>query len=95
MGVTIPAKSKKSLTSPKISKQKTKIMKKRTTVQNSNIDMMNQAGMMKQFCCQEAILEPVFRYIPDRRTIQRLIMRAANMKDDLAEFGLNYDEPVA
>ena len=41
MGVTIPAKSKKSLTSPKISKQKTKIMKKRTTVQNSNIDMMN------------------------------------------------------
>ena len=50
---------------------------------------------MKQFCCQEAILEPVFRYIPDRRTIQRLIMRAANMKDDLAEFGLNYDEPVA
>ena len=52
MGLTIPAKSgKKSLTSPKISKQKTKIMKKRTTVQNSNIDMMNQAGMMKQFYC--------------------------------------------
>ena len=68
VGVTIPGKGKKSLTSPKISKQKTKIMKKRTNVQNSNIDMNFQAGM-KQFCCSEPILEPVFRYIPDRRTI--------------------------
>ena len=40
VGVTIPGKAgKKNLTSPKISKQKTKIMKKRTTIQNSNVDM--------------------------------------------------------
>ena len=40
------------------------------------------------------IKEPVFRYIPDRATIQRLLMRVSNMKDDLAEFGLDQDDMV-
>jgi len=34
-------------------------------------------------------LRPYFRYAPDRAVMQRLIMRAANMKDDLAEFNLD------
>ena len=39
----------------------------------------------KQFSVEEAISEPLFRYIPDRTTIQRLLTRCSNMKDDLAE----------
>ena len=35
------------------------------------------------------IKEPVFRYIPDRATIQRLLMRVSNMKDDLADEIIN------
>lgn len=36
-------------------------------------------------------LKPCFRYNPDRTTMQRIIMRAAYMKDDLAEFNLDGD----
>ena len=38
--------------------------------------------------------QPVFRYIPDRDLIQRLILRASNIKDDLdlAEFDLNEED---
>ena len=32
--------------------------------------------------------QPAFRYIPDRDTIHRLLIRCSNMKDDLAEFDL-------
>ena len=37
----------------------------------------------------------MFRYIPDRDTIQRLLMRCSNMKDDLAEFEINEDDIAA
>ena len=43
----------------------------------------------------ETITEPVFRYIPDRDTIQRLLHRCSNMKDDLAEFELFEDKDEA
>ena len=56
---------------------------------NSNTDLQ-QFGV-KTFIVNEMIPEPIFRYIPSRATIQRLIMRAANMKDDLAEFVLDAD----
>ena len=51
----------------------------------------NQIGM-KQFTLEKTILEPMFRYVPDRAVMQKMIMRAANMKDDLAEFGLDEEE---
>lgn len=35
------------------------------------------------------ILEPMLRYIPERAVMQRLIWRAVNMKDDLAELNLD------
>lgn len=52
---------------------------------------MDMAASMstKQFHVDQMISEPpFFRYIPDRSTIQRLITRGSNMKDDLAEFDL-------
>ncbi len=49
------------------------------------------ASMSKQFTVESKIPEPTFRYIPDRDTIQRLLTRCSNMKDDLGEFEL-YDE---
>ena len=52
---------------------------------------LTQAGL-KQFTCEKPILEPYFRYIPDRAIMQKMITRAANMKDDLAEFGLFNEE---
>jgi len=42
-----------------------------------------------------AIPEPIFRYIPDRDTMQRLITRCSNMRDDLAEFGIMEDAGMA
>jgi len=53
---------------------------------------MEMAAMnFKQFEITEMIPEPMFRYVPDRETIQRLITRCSNMKDDLAEFDI-YDK---
>ena len=49
----------------------------------------------KQFVVEEKIIEPVFRYVPDRDTIQRLLTRCGNMKDDLAEFDLFEDKQPA
>ena len=43
----------------------------------------------RPFRVEKMIPEPYFRYIPDRGSIQRLIWRAANMKDDLAEFNVD------
>ena len=51
IGVTIPGKGKKNLMSPKLSKQKTKLMKKRTTVTNNNADMNFSVLGMKQYFC--------------------------------------------
>lgn len=42
----------------------------------------------KQFIVNEAITEPIFRYIPDRTTIQRLLTRCSNIKEDLEEYGI-------
>lgn len=53
-------------------------------------DDFSMAGL-KQLCIREPIPEPIFRYIPDRDTIQRLLVRCSNMKDDLGEFDL-FDE---
>ena len=39
-------------------------------------------------------LAPYFRYIPDRAITQRLILRAASMKDDLADV-INVDNGEA
>ena len=49
----------------------------------------------KQFECEKMILEPMFRYIPERAVMQRLILRAATMKDDLAEFNLDGEMEMA
>ena len=51
---------------------------------------MDMAASMstKQFSVEKPISYPTFRYIPDRTTIQRLLTRCSNMKDDLAEFDL-------
>ena len=49
----------------------------------------------KSFVISAPILEPMFRYIPDRDTMQRLLTRCSNMKDDLAEFDLNEDGDMA
>ena len=48
----------------------------------------------KTFEVEKMPLEPFFRYIPDRQIMQRLIMRAAEMKDDLAELNLEDEEAV-
>lgn len=40
------------------------------------------------FTVFEPVKEPFFRYIPDRSTIQRLLNRVSNMKDDLSELGI-------
>ena len=56
---------------------------------------MSQSIINKQFMVSETITEPVFRYIPDRDTIQRLLHRCSNMKDDLAEFELFEDKDEA
>ena len=53
------------------------------------------ASMSKQFAVESKILEPTFRYIPDRDTIQRLLTRCSNMKDDLGEFDLYEDNQPA
>ena len=45
----------------------------------------------KQFCVSEPITQPIFRYIPDRETIQRLLFRCGNMQDDLGEFDIEMD----
>ena len=55
------------------------------------MDMAN-ALHSKQYTCEEPIPEPMFRYVPDRDTIQRILLRCANMKDDLAEFDLFEDK---
>ena len=60
---------------------------KKRTGQSAAMDMATSV-YTKQFCIDKPIMEPMFRYIPDRATIQRLITRASNMKDDLAEFDL-------
>ena len=49
---------------------------------------MSSALINTQFCVAEKMSQPAFRYIPDRDTIHRLLIRCSNMKDDLAEFDL-------
>lgn len=39
----------------------------------------------------EPICQPLFRYIPDRTTVQRLVTRCANLKDDVIKFD-SYEE---
>lgn len=80
------ATRKKNMLSPKNDKgkgAKTKVLqKKKTTVRNAtNSDLKHLES--EHFVVAEMVLEPYFRYLPDRGTMQRLIMRAANMKDDL------------
>jgi len=38
------------------------------------------------------IPEPMFRYIPDRETMQRMLLRCGNMKDDLGVFDIMDDD---
>ena len=45
----------------------------------------------KQFCVSEPISQPIFRYVPDRETIQRLLLRCSNMQDDLGDFDMTMD----
>lgn len=91
VGITI--KGKKSVMSPKNKSQaKLKnLAKKKTTLMESTADLSTQF-IGKQFIVESSMLEPHFRYVPDRGTIQRLITRAANMKDDLAELIGDGDE---
>ena len=60
-------------------------MTKKKTVQSESCADLSSQFVGKQYIVESTILEPHFRYVPDRGTIQRLITRAANMKDDLAE----------
>ena len=46
-------------------------------------DDLANSRTYNQFVVSEPILEPVFRYIPDRETIQRLLLRCSKMKDDI------------
>lgn len=89
VGVSV-GKPKKSALSPKANKGKKGGQKRKTIVMNNNTDL--QQFCVKTFVVNEMIPEPIFRYIPSRATIQRIIMRAANMKDDLAEFALDAEE---
>ena len=41
---------------------------------------------------QKEMCQPIFRYMPDRATFQRLITRCANIKDDVIKFE-PYDKP--
>ena len=49
---------------------------------------ISSAMINAQYCVAEKMSQPAFRYIPDRDTIHRLLIRCGNMKDDLAEFDL-------
>lgn len=82
-------KTKKSTMSPKSKKggNSKGLAKRKTLTQSSVVREMQHAGM-GQFRIDGPIKEPVFRYIPDRATMQRLVLRVSNMKDDLAEFCL-------
>ena len=93
VGIALGKKSKKDQSASKGAKNrssgKSGTAKKRTG-QSAAMDMAASLAH-KQFMLSEMIQEPVFRYVPDRDTIQRLITRASNMKDDLAEFDLFQD----
>lgn len=48
----------------------------------------------KQFEIEKKILAPCFRYLPNREVMQRLIMRAASMKEDQSA-EISYEQPGA
>ena len=62
---------------------------------NSVASDLSNSLVSKQYIVSAAIPEPIFRYIPDRDTMQRLITRCSNMRDDLAEFGIMEDAEMA
>ena len=95
LGVTISKKSKKDGSSPKPttkgkSSGKSGTAKKKTG-QSAALEMASSMAN-KQFVVNEPIPEPMFRYVPDRDTIQRLLHKVSNMKDDLTEFELFDDK---
>lgn len=67
------------------------MQRKKTTVvgsnQNKHIDFATMQAA-KSFIVQSPMEQPTLRYIPDRDLVQRLIIRASNMKDDLGEFDM-------
>lgn len=89
--VGFPLGKKKSNQSPKAGAKNRGAAKasaaKKKTGQTAAMEMSSYINL-KSFSISEQIPEPVFRYVPDRGIIQRLLTRASNMKDDLAEFDL-------
>ena len=83
-------KSKTSKSGSAAKKSGAKSNKKKSAAVNSEL----QALALRQVIISEPQIEPIFRYVPDRDTIQRLLIRCSNMKDDLGEFEL-YDEDGA
>ena len=67
--------------------------KSNTKTQKQTSAMLDMAISIqsKQFCVSDPISQPIFRYIPDRETIQRLLLRCSNMQDDLGDFDMNMD----
>ena len=63
----------------------------KSTKQTSAMLDMAISIQSKQFCVSEPINQPIFRYIPDRETIQRLLLRCGNMQDDLGDFDIDMD----
>ena len=93
VGFQLGKKGKKDNASPKAGSKNKSASKsntaKKKTGQSAAMDMATSMAT-KQFSVEEDISQPVFRYIPDRATIQRLITRCSNMKGDIDEI-LNQD----
>jgi hypothetical protein len=76
----------KNVTSPKANSKaksgsatKTGGKKKAAKALADSLDM----GLDKQVILKEALAEPCFRYVCDRKTMQRMIYRVADYKDDI------------
>lgn len=97
LGIPLGKKGNKANASPKAtSKGKggagKSAAKKAKQVQQTDLE---KSIATKSYVVSAPIREPMFRYIPDRETMQRLITRCSNMKDDLAEFDLAEDAEMA
>jgi hypothetical protein len=91
VGLQVEKKSKKDTgkSGTGKGKGKTSISKKRTG-QTAAMDMA-AAMVNQQITISEPVPEPIFRYVPDRDTIQRLILRCTNMMSDLSDLGLDQE----
>ena len=81
-----PKKDSKGAKSKSAAKSNTKAQKQTSAMLDMAISIQS-----KQFCVSEPISQPIFRYVPDRETIQRLLLRCSNMQDDLGDFDMNMD----